>query len=165
MRHCSREAPLAQGMPPILWDSHNSQIPAVQQPGHQTPTAKAPARAPGGQRTHTKTPMTLRTPCKQPAMGEETKCRQGQKQCQPASGCQWRTAKPPPGPAGAQLNMPGGRNNRPQQSSCGSEPPPQKFRPDHPEELNIGSKADSHWVIHHCLPGGKTHQPDPVNPW
>ena len=57
----------------------------------------------------------------------------------------------------------GGRINCLQQSGCGSKFPPWKSWFDYLEEVNAGSKADSHWVIR--FPEGKTYQLDLVNPW
>ena len=58
------------------------------------------------------------------------------------------------GPAGVWSNTFGGRNNCLQQSSCGSELPPQKFWFDNPEESSGGSKAESHSVMCNRFPGG-----------
>ena len=69
------------------------------------------------------------------------------------------------GPAGAWPNVFRGRNNCLQQSGCGSTLPPWKSWFDYLEELNAGSKADSHWAICACFPEGKNYQLDLVNPW
>ena len=69
------------------------------------------------------------------------------------------------GPAGVQSNAFRGCNNCLQQSGCGSKLPPWKSWFDYLEELNAGSKADSHWAICDRFPEGKTYQLDLVNPW
>ena len=69
------------------------------------------------------------------------------------------------GPAGVRPNAFGGRNNCLQQSGCGSTLPPWKSWFDYLEELNAGSKADSHWAIFDRFPEGKTYQLDLVNLW
>ena len=58
------------------------------------------------------------------------------------------------GPAGVRPNMFGGRNNCLQQSSCGSELPPQKSWFNNPEGSSGGSKAESHSVMCDRFPGG-----------
>ena len=69
------------------------------------------------------------------------------------------------GPAGVRPDAFGGCNNCLQQSGCDSKLPPWKSWFDYLEELNAGSKADSHWVIRDRFPEGKTYQLDLVNHW
>ena len=69
------------------------------------------------------------------------------------------------GPAGVWPNAFGGHNNCLQQRGCGSKLPPWKFLFNYLEELNAGSKADSHWAIRDRFPEGETYQLDFVNPW
>ena len=69
------------------------------------------------------------------------------------------------GPAWVRANTFAERNNCLRQSGCGSKLARQKSWFEYPEELNTGSKADSHWEIRDHFAGGKTYQLDLVNLW
>ena len=142
----------------ILWDSRNCRISVAQWSGHQTLIPKAPVRASGGQSIYTKIPIILWNSSMYEVwvgLGVMSVCGRVSVAC----------GKDFSGPAGVWPNAFRGCNNCLQESGCGSKLPLWKSWFDYLEELDAGSKADSHWAIRDCFPEGKTYQLDLVNPW
>ena len=142
----------------MLWNSHERRISVAQWSVHQILTANAPVRAPGGQNIYKKIPIILWT-------SSVYEVWVGLRVMSVGGRVSMACGKVFSRPAGVRPNAFEGRNNCLQQSVCGSKLQPWKSWFDYLEELNSGSKGDSHWVIRDRFAQGKTYQMDLVNPW